>query len=71
MKKRNTPLTNQQERLAGRIALAIIRRQARIADYLNRKTAYWDKRSKLIALALFSLAFGGLSLYILLTSLFH
>ncbi len=68
-KRKRRPLTGRQERLAARVALAIVRRQTRVAGYLNRKTAYWNKSSKIIALVLFSLVFGGLSLYLLIKAL--
>jgi hypothetical protein len=70
-RKRNKrrALTDRQERLAGRVALAIVRRQTQVANYLNRKTAYWNRASKIIALLLFSLVFGGLSLYLLIKAL--
>jgi hypothetical protein len=44
--------------------------QRKAAVYLERKTAYWDRRSKLIALFLFCLLFGGLSLWLLARALF-
>ena len=68
-RKRTKTLTARQEALAEKIATAIVRRQTRIASYLNRKTAYWDKSSKIIALALFSLVFGGISLYLLVKAI--
>jgi hypothetical protein len=68
-RKRNKTLTARQEALANKVASAIVRRQTQIASYLNRKTAYWDKSSKIIALALFSLMFGGISLYLLLKAI--
>lgn len=55
--------------LAGRIAGRIIRTQNRIAGYLNRKTQHWNKASKLCALALFVLLFGGLSIYLIIKSI--
>jgi len=58
------------EALAGRIAGRIIRRQTKIANYLNRKTAYWNAASKLIALSLFILLFGSLCLYLILKSIY-
>ncbi|WP_258135736.1 hypothetical protein [Mucilaginibacter phenanthrenivorans] len=62
-------LTDRQELLAGRVAAAIVRRQTRVANYLNRKTQYWNRTSKLVALALFCLVFGGISLYLLLKAI--
>lgn len=55
--------------LASRIADKIIRRQTQFANYLNRKTQHWNKTSKLTALLLFVLAFGGLSIYLILKSI--
>ena len=63
---RHRVLTDRQERLAARVAANLIRRQTKIANYLNRKTQYWNKSSKVIALILFCLAFGGVSLYLLI-----
>jgi hypothetical protein len=63
-------LTDRQEHLAGRVAAAIVRRQTQVADYLNRKTQYWNRSSKLIALAVFCLVFGGISLYLLLKAIY-
>ncbi len=63
-------LTVRQERLAGRVAAAIVRRQSQVAGYLNRRTQHWNRASKIIALVLFSLAFGGMSLYLLLRACF-
>jgi hypothetical protein len=41
------------------------KRQRQLAAFLERKTAYWSRPSKLIALAVFCLLFGGLSLWLL------
>jgi len=68
-KRKQKALTERQERLAGQVAAAIVYRQTQVAAYLNRKTAYWDRRSKVIALALFCLVFGGISLYLLLKAI--
>lgn len=65
-RNKNRALTARQERTADRIALAIVRRQKQVAGYLNRKTAYWNGTSKLIALIVFCLLFGGFSLYLLI-----
>jgi hypothetical protein len=61
---------HSDDRLAGRIAGAIIKRQRKLADWLERKTQYWNKASKLIALYLFCLLFGGLSLWLLMKAFF-
>jgi hypothetical protein len=65
-RNRNKALTIRQERLAERIALGIVHKQTRIANYLNAKTQHWNRASKIIALTLFSLALGGVSLYLLI-----
>lgn len=64
-KKRNKTLTARQEALANKVASALIRRQNQVAGYLNRKTQHWNKASKITALVLFCLVFGGISLYLL------
>lgn len=69
-KRRHQPLTDRQERLAGKVASAIVRRQMRVAGYLNRKTQYWNNSSKIIALVLFCLVFGGMSLYLLMKAIY-
>ena len=55
--------------LASRIADKIIRRQTQFANYFNRKTQHWNKASKLTALIVFVLLFGGLSIYLILKSI--
>lgn len=65
-RNKNRALTARQEKTADRIAAALIRRQTQVAAYLNRKTAYWNGTSKLIALILFCLLFGGFCLYLLI-----
>jgi len=62
-------ITPKTEALAERIAGRIIRRQTKIADYLNRRTQHWNGVSKLIALLLFCLAFGSLCLYFIMKSI--
>jgi len=69
-RKQNKLLTSRQEALAGKVAAVIVYHQARIANYLNRKTAYWNKRAKITALLLFCLAFGGISLYLLIKAIY-
>jgi len=58
----------KKDAFAKRIADGIIRKQNKMADYLNRKTAYWSPASKVIALAFFILVFGGLCLYFIIKS---
>ncbi len=63
-------LNPQTDRLAGRVAEGIIGKQRRFAGYLERKTRYWNRASKLTALILLCILFGGPSLYLLLQALF-
>lgn len=56
-------LTTKQAHVAAQIASAIIGKQTRLANYLNRKTQYWNKASKLLMLALIALLLGGFSVY--------
>jgi hypothetical protein len=58
------------EVLAGRIAEKIVRRQTRIAICLNRKTQYWNTASKVIALLVFCLLFGGACLYLVIKAIY-
>lgn len=51
--------------LLQRWAAAIDKRQRQWADYLNRKTEKYSKRSKQIVLAAFCLLFGSSSVYII------
>jgi len=67
MKQRT--LNPRMAALAERIAGRIIRTQTRLADALNRKTQHWNRASKLIALSLFCLLFGGLCLYFIIKSI--
>jgi hypothetical protein len=41
-------------------------RMRRMAAYLDRKTLYWNRGSKLLALVLFCLVFGSLCLWLLI-----
>ena len=54
---------------AERVANGIIRRQTQLADTLNRKTQHWNRASKIIALLLFCMAFGGLCFYFIIKSI--
>ena len=64
------PLNPRAAERAERWADGLLRVQRRIADRLNRRTAYWNRPSKIIALVLFCLAFGGLSAWLLFKSIF-
>lgn len=64
-KKRESMVNLEPPYMADKIAQSILTGQRKIAAYLERKTRYWNKPSKLIALILFAAAFGGFSLYLL------
>jgi hypothetical protein len=55
--------------LARCIADEIICAQIRMANCLNHKTQHWNRASKLIALVLFIMVFGGLSIYLIIKSI--
>jgi hypothetical protein len=42
----------------------------RLADKLNNRTTYWNKSSKLLALAFFCLVFGGVCCWLLARAFF-
>jgi hypothetical protein len=62
-------LSPKANALAERVANGIIRRQSRIADALNRKTQHWNRASKIVALLLFCILFGGLCFYFIIQSI--
>ncbi|HTD98375.1 MAG TPA: hypothetical protein VK668_03780 [Mucilaginibacter sp.] len=51
--------------------VAVEKRLRKVSGWLERKTAYWDRRSKLLALFLFCLVLGGLSLWLLMRAFSH
>jgi len=53
------------------VRAGVERRQQKIADYLGRKTQYWNRSSWLIALALFILLFGGCCLLLCIKAFIH
>jgi hypothetical protein len=55
---------------ATKLANRIIHQQTQLANYLNRKTEYWSKASKLIALFLFCLLFGSGCLYLIIKAFY-
>jgi hypothetical protein len=68
--KRKT--SNQAESRFGiQVRLAIEQKQRKAAAYLSRKTQYWNRNSKIVALALFCLLFGGCCLLLLLKAIIH
>jgi hypothetical protein len=68
-RKKPAVINPKAEALAIRVAGGIIRRQTRLANYLNRKTQHWNRASKLIALMLFIGVFGGICLYLIIKSI--
>jgi len=68
-KNRNKNVRRVERPFVAQLRAAFERRQRKLADYLGRETAYWDRKSKIIALALFCLVFGGLSLLLLLKAI--
>jgi hypothetical protein len=70
-KKQVSASYSKSDVLAARIAGRIIRTQIQIADYLNRKTQYWNRSSKIILLLVFCILFGTLCLYLLIHSFHH
>lgn len=65
-RKKSVTANLRTDALAARIAGSILRRQTRLAQYLNRKTQHWNKASKLTALGVFVLLFGGVSLWFII-----
>ncbi len=54
-----------------RASLLIAEKQRKGADYLSRKTQYWNRNSKIIALVIFCLLFGGACLLLLIKAIIH
>jgi hypothetical protein len=54
-----------------RIANTVHGQQLQLSAYLNRKTQYWNRSSKLMALFLFCLLFGGSCLLLLIKAIIH
>lgn len=65
-KRKKRELSSKQEQTAGRIALAILSYQQRVADYLNGKTAGVSSKGWLILLVVFCAGFGTYCLSLLL-----
>jgi len=64
------PATVRYERpFVAQLRSTIDARQRQFAAYLGRKTQYWDRASKIIALAIFCLFFGGLSLLLIIKAI--
>lgn len=58
-RKKNRPLSESQERFAGRLAERILVMQRRLADWLNERTAGLHPTAWLMLLILFWAGFGG------------
>ena len=58
------------DRLALRIARAILHRQYQMAAALNKWTEHYSRKRKILLIVLLCLLLGGLNLYVLLTGLF-
>ncbi|WP_462267701.1 hypothetical protein [Mucilaginibacter sp.] len=64
--KRKIQLAQARQQLSEQVKASILHKQRMIADYLDRKTQYWNKTSKIILLVIIILLLGGMSLYLLL-----
>jgi hypothetical protein len=70
--RRKTANVRQQENaFVNHVANAAQRYQAKVSGYLNRKTQYWNRASKLTAFILFCLLFGGCCLLLLIKAIVH
>ena len=49
----------------------IANKQRKTADYLGRKTQYWNRSSKIIALVTFCVLFGGACLLLVIKAIIH
>ena len=70
-RRKTTAAKHQENALAAQIGVYIHRRQTQVSGYLNRKTHYWNRTSKLTALFLFCLLFGGFCLFMLIKAIIH
>jgi hypothetical protein len=50
---------------------SIGKQQRKFADYLGRKTQYWNRASKIIALVIFCLLFGSFCLLLFIKAIIH
>jgi hypothetical protein len=60
------PKTARPNRVINVMEQVIDRRQRQIAVYLDRKTQYWNRASKIILLIGICMVFGGASLWLLI-----
>ena len=70
-RKKASTAKHRENVLATQVAGYIHRRQTQVSGYLNRKTQYWNHASKLTALFLFCLLFGGFCLFIFIKAIIH
>jgi len=70
-RKKASAAKHRENALATQVAGYIHRRQTQVSGYLNRKTQYWNHASKLTALFLFCLLFGGFCLFTLIKAIIH
>lgn len=54
-----------REKLSDTVRLSVIRRHKKVAEYLNRRTQYWNRASKIIFLVVLIILFGGFSLWLI------
>ncbi|MBS1501078.1 MAG: hypothetical protein JST32_03380 [Bacteroidetes bacterium] len=69
--KRKQPNSREPAVWLVRCRFLLDQRQRQVAAYLGRKTAYWNRSSWIIALALFILLFGGLCLLLCIKAFIH
>jgi hypothetical protein len=70
-RKKTSTAKYRENALAMQVAGYIQRKQTQVSGYLNRKTQYWNRASKLAALFLFCLLFGGFCLFMLIKAIIH
>lgn len=68
-RKRET-VNREPNRALVQLVLGLERLQRRWADALGRKTQHWNRASKLIALGVFVLLFGGSCVWLVLRAFF-
>ena len=68
--KNNKQLTAKQADVANKIAERILLTQIRIAGFLNKRTAHFSKFQKEVLLIIISLLFSGVSIYLLVKSIY-
>lgn len=68
VKKRENSLSAGQQQMASNIAMGIVARQRKLADWINKRTGRLSARHWLWLLVLFCVLFGGYSLYLLVSA---